>query len=121
MQDELVQVSHLFGEAGLAIAALLRGAELVLEQGIVLGADNGKVVAHRAAAPPHIGRGFCAEGKRRGSSWDRDAGDIDSILNDWRRDMILGRREGRVRLLWRIVVPTGAHAPQILEGPIRCN
>lgn len=55
VQDELVQVSHLFGEAGLAIAALLRGAELVLEQGIVLGADNGKVVAHRAAAPPHIG------------------------------------------------------------------
>lgn len=64
VQDELVQVSHLFGEAGLAIAALLRGAELVLEQGIVLGADNGKVVAHRAAAPPHIGRGFCARRRR---------------------------------------------------------
>lgn len=80
VQDELVQVSHLFGEAGLAIAALLRGAELVLEQGIVLGADNGKVVAHRAAAPPHIGRGF----------WNRDAGDGYSIQNDWRRDMMLG-------------------------------
>lgn len=35
--------------------------------------------------------------------------------------MMLERREGRVRLRWRIVVPTGAHAPQIPEGPIRCN
>lgn len=64
VKDELVQVSHLLGEAGLAIAALLRGAELVLEQGIVLGADNGKVVTHRAAAAPHIGRGFCARRER---------------------------------------------------------
>lgn len=55
VKNELVQVSHLFGEARLAIAALLGGAELILEQGIVLGADNGKVVAHFAAAPT-IGR-----------------------------------------------------------------
>jgi hypothetical protein len=69
VQDELVQVSHLFGEAGLAIAALLRGAELVLEQGVVLGANNGKIIAHRAAVPPHIGRGFCARrGRGVGSS-----------------------------------------------------
>lgn len=78
MKDELVQVSHLLGEAGLAIAALLRGAELVLEQGIVLGADNGKVVTHSAAAAPHIGRGFCArrERERRGSSLIVGAGDV---------------------------------------------
>jgi hypothetical protein len=63
VQDELVQVSHLFGEAGLAIA------ELVLEQGVVLGANNGKIIAHRAAVPPHIGRGFCARrGRGVGSS-----------------------------------------------------
>lgn len=55
VKNELVQVSHLFGEARLAVAALLGSAELILEQGIVLGADNGKVVAHCAAAPT-IGR-----------------------------------------------------------------
>ncbi len=47
MQDELVQVAQLLGEARLAIAALLRRAELVLEQRVVLGADDGEVVAHR--------------------------------------------------------------------------
>lgn len=46
VQDELVQVAGLVREARLPIAALLRGAELVLEEGVVLGADNGKVVGH---------------------------------------------------------------------------
>lgn len=34
------------GEARLPVAALLAGAELVLEQRVVLGADDGEVVAH---------------------------------------------------------------------------
>lgn len=42
-------MSDLLGEARLTIAALLRGAELVLKQGIILGADYGEVVAHRVA------------------------------------------------------------------------
>lgn len=46
MQDNLVQVSHLVGELGLAIAALFGGAEFVFEEGVVLGAYDGKVVAH---------------------------------------------------------------------------
>ena len=49
VQDQLVHMPHLVGEARLAVAALLRGAELVLEEGVVLGADNGEVVAHLAA------------------------------------------------------------------------
>lgn len=46
MENELVQVARLLGEAGLAIAALLARAELVLEERVVLGADYGEVVAH---------------------------------------------------------------------------
>lgn len=46
VQDELVQVASLVAEAGLAIAALLGRAELVLEEGIVLGADDGEIVRH---------------------------------------------------------------------------
>lgn len=49
MQDELVQVLDLLVEARLAIAALLGCAELVLEKGVVLGADDGEVVAHGGA------------------------------------------------------------------------
>ena len=40
MDDKLVQVTGLLGKVSLAIAALLGGAELVLEQRIVLRADN---------------------------------------------------------------------------------
>ena len=39
-------MSHLVGELGLAIAALFGGAEFVFEEGVVLGAYNGKVIAH---------------------------------------------------------------------------
>lgn len=46
VQDELVQVAGLVREARLPIAALLGGAELVLEEGVVLGADDGEVVGH---------------------------------------------------------------------------
>lgn len=46
MQDKLVQVPGLLGEARLPIAALLACAELVLEERVVLGADDGEVVAH---------------------------------------------------------------------------
>jgi hypothetical protein len=46
VQDELVQVPRLLAEPGLAILALLRGAKLVLEQRIVLGAYNGKIIGH---------------------------------------------------------------------------
>ena len=46
VQDELVQVPRLLGEPRLPIAALLAGAEFVLEERVVLGADDGEVVAH---------------------------------------------------------------------------
>lgn len=68
-----------------------------------------------------------ASARGGGEAWklfNREAGDVDLIRNDWQLGYDAGgeRREGRVRPLWRIVVPTGAHAPsQIPEGPIRCN
>lgn len=46
MQDELVQVPRLVAEAREPVAALLGRAELVLEQRIVLRADDGEVVRH---------------------------------------------------------------------------
>lgn len=46
MQDELVQMTSLVAETGLAVAALLGGAEFVLEERIVLGADDGEVIRH---------------------------------------------------------------------------
>jgi hypothetical protein len=42
-------------EARLAVTALLGGPELVLEERIVQGADNGKVVAHRGGEAFRIG------------------------------------------------------------------
>jgi len=39
-------VAGLFAEAWLAVVALLGGAEFVFEEGVVLGADYGEVVAH---------------------------------------------------------------------------
>lgn len=48
MQDELVEVPHLLGETRLPVAALLGGAELILEERVVLRADDGEVVAHGA-------------------------------------------------------------------------
>lgn len=46
MQDELVQMASLVAEAGLAVAALLGRAEFVLEERVVLGADDGEVIRH---------------------------------------------------------------------------
>lgn len=46
VDDELVELSRLFGEARHAVAALFAGAKVILEQRIVLGADDGEVVAH---------------------------------------------------------------------------
>jgi hypothetical protein len=46
VDDKLIQVPRLLGKARLAIAALLRCAKLVLEERVVLRADNGKVVRH---------------------------------------------------------------------------
>jgi hypothetical protein len=44
VHDELVHVPRLLAEARLPVAALLRGPELVLEQRVVLRADDDKVV-----------------------------------------------------------------------------
>lgn len=46
MQDELVQMASLVAEARLAVTALLGRAELVLEERVVLGADDGEVIRH---------------------------------------------------------------------------
>ena len=46
MHDELVHGPRLVGEVRRAVAALLRRAELVLEEGVVLGADYHKIVRH---------------------------------------------------------------------------
>lgn len=46
MHNELVHVARLFAEARHAVAALLRGAKLVFEEGRVLCADYGEVVGH---------------------------------------------------------------------------
>lgn len=46
VQDKLILMAGLLGEAGVAVAALLGRPELVLEDGVVLGADDGKVVRH---------------------------------------------------------------------------
>lgn len=59
VQDELVQVAGLVREARLPIAALLGGAELVLEEGVILGADDGEVVGHGSVIDRSSG-GFSA-------------------------------------------------------------
>lgn len=46
VDDELVHVPGLLAEARLAVPALLRRAELVLEERVVLRADDGEVVRH---------------------------------------------------------------------------
>lgn len=46
MHDELVHVPRLVAEARLPVAALLRGAELVLEYRVVLRSDYGEVIRH---------------------------------------------------------------------------
>lgn len=46
VHDEGVHVPGLVAEAGDAVAALLRGAEFVLEQRVVFGADDAEVVGH---------------------------------------------------------------------------
>lgn len=46
MHDERVQVAGFLGEPGHAVAALLRGAEFELEDGLVLGVDDAEVVGH---------------------------------------------------------------------------
>lgn len=57
MQNKLVQVPQLVAEAGLTIAALLGCAEFIFKEGVVLGADDGEVVAHDGVG----GRDACAE------------------------------------------------------------
>lgn len=54
VQYELVQVTSLVREARLPIAALLRGAELVFEEGVVLGANDGEVVGHLLLSIDHL-------------------------------------------------------------------
>jgi hypothetical protein len=49
MDDELVEISRVQREAGLAIAALLGCSEFVLEERVVFGADYAKIVRHAAA------------------------------------------------------------------------
>lgn len=49
MKNELVQMTDLVTEARLAVAALFGGTELMLEQRVVLGANDGKVVTHNVA------------------------------------------------------------------------
>lgn len=46
VQDELVHVARRLGETGHAVATLLRRAELILEQWVILRPDNGEVVGH---------------------------------------------------------------------------
>lgn len=46
VHDERVHVPGLVAEARDAVAALLRGAEFVLEQRVVFGADDAEVVGH---------------------------------------------------------------------------
>jgi hypothetical protein len=55
VQNELIQMPNVIREARLAVAALLGGPELVFEERIVQGADNGKVVAHRGGEAFRIG------------------------------------------------------------------
>lgn len=68
MDDKLVQVAGLLGKVRLAIAALLGGAELVLEERVVLRADDGKVVGHGwCAARPSREGDFNGAGRRENS------------------------------------------------------
>lgn len=46
MHDERVHVPGLVAEAGNTVAALLRGAEFVLEERVVFRADYAEVVGH---------------------------------------------------------------------------
>ena len=46
MDDERVHAAGIVGEARDAVAALLGGAEFVLEERVVLGADYGEVEGH---------------------------------------------------------------------------
>lgn len=56
VHDELVHGPRLVGEVRRAVAALLRRAELVLEEGVVLRADYHKVVRHVGRAGTPSGR-----------------------------------------------------------------
>jgi hypothetical protein len=49
VDDEGVHAAGVVAEARDAVAALLGGAELVLEEGVVLGADDGEVEGHGEA------------------------------------------------------------------------
>lgn len=46
VHDKLVQMARLLAEMRQAVTALLGRAKVVLEERVVLGADNGKVVGH---------------------------------------------------------------------------
>lgn len=74
MYDERVHVAGLVAEAGQAVAALLRGAELVLEERVVFCADYAEVVGHVLS----VGRGaelrgrndFVEKGRGIYMTWD---------------------------------------------------
>jgi hypothetical protein len=51
VHNKLVHMPRLLGEPCDAIAALLRSPELILEERIILRANNGKVVRHFSSVP----------------------------------------------------------------------
>lgn len=65
VHDELVHGPRLVGEVRRAVAALLRRAELILEEGVVLRADYHEVVRHVGRAVAPSGRVF----ERGAVSW----------------------------------------------------
>lgn len=46
VDNKLVKMSSLVAEAWLTVTALLGGAKVILEQGVVLSANDGKIVRH---------------------------------------------------------------------------
>jgi len=64
VHDKGVHVAGLVAEAGDAVAALLRGAEFVLEQRVVFGADYAEVVGHFVVR-------VCEVGDEVGVNWSQ--------------------------------------------------
>lgn len=59
VDDELVHVPGLLGEARLAVAAGLGGAELVLEERVVLRPDYDEVVGHGVRMVARVSQDCC--------------------------------------------------------------
>ena len=59
MHDKLVHVSCFLSELGRAIAARFRSAELVLEERIVLRANDGEVVRHGGEEKTRMYHNYC--------------------------------------------------------------